>query len=146
MKTGDRSGVISMAETEARIPGPAGERVAVALKRGTLDVTLSVPVSPNRQTPHKQDEIYFIIRGRGVLVQGDKRDAFVAGDVRLSPRALNTITKISVGISRCGASSMESMAAKFQRRPLQACSMYYYRAAKATALNACAKRRGNQKS
>ena len=81
MKTDDRSGVISIAETEARIPGPAGERAVVALKRGTLDVTLSIPVSPNRQTPHEQDEIYFIIRGRGVLVHGDKRDAFVAGDV-----------------------------------------------------------------
>jgi mannose-6-phosphate isomerase-like protein (cupin superfamily) len=63
------------------IPGPAGERAALVLMRGTLDVTLSLPVPPNRQTPHAQDELYVVIRGRGVLVHGDREDAFGPGDV-----------------------------------------------------------------
>jgi mannose-6-phosphate isomerase-like protein (cupin superfamily) len=81
MKPGERSGVLHLAEAAARIPGPAGERAALVLKRGTLDLTLSVPLPPNRQTPHEQDEIYIVIRGGGTLVHGDKRDPFVAGDV-----------------------------------------------------------------
>lgn len=76
-----RSGVVKLAEAERRIPGPKGERAVLVLKRGTVDVKLSVPTPPNEQTPHEQDEIYFIIRGRGVLVHEGKRDAFEAGDL-----------------------------------------------------------------
>ena len=75
------SGVIRLADAERRVPGPQGERAVLVLKRGTLDVKLSVPTPPNVQTPHEQDEIYFIIRGRGVLVHDGQRDAFAAGDL-----------------------------------------------------------------
>jgi len=81
MNTTDRSGVIRLAEAQAGIPGPAGERSILVLKRGTLDVKLSLPVPPNQQTPHAQDEIYLIIRGRGVLVHDGKRDPFESGDL-----------------------------------------------------------------
>ncbi len=81
MNPSERSGVISFAQTQSGIPGPAGERVAAALKRGTLDVVLSVPLPPNRQTPHAQDELYAVVRGRGVLVHAGRRDAFEAGDL-----------------------------------------------------------------
>ena len=77
----DRSGVIRLAEAQTAIPGPDGERAALVLKRGTLDVKLSLPLPPNRQSPHEQDEIYVVIRGRGVLVHGGKEDAFGAGDM-----------------------------------------------------------------
>jgi mannose-6-phosphate isomerase-like protein (cupin superfamily) len=53
----------------------------LVLKRGTLDVKLSVPVPPNVQKPHEQDEIYFVVHGNGVLVHGEARDAFSAGDL-----------------------------------------------------------------
>lgn len=81
MNTTDRSGVIHLAEVQIGIPGPAGERSVVVLKRGTLDVKLSLPVPPNEQTPHAQDEVYVIIRGRGVLVHDGKRDPFEPGDI-----------------------------------------------------------------
>ena len=76
-----RSGVIRLSEAEMGIPGPAGEHSVLVLKRGTLDVRLSRPVPPNEQTPHAQDEIYSIIRGRGVLVHDGKRDTFESGDI-----------------------------------------------------------------
>jgi mannose-6-phosphate isomerase-like protein (cupin superfamily) len=76
-----RSGVIRFDDAAQRIPGPAGERAALALRRGSLDVTLSIPHPPNVQTPHAQDELYVVVRGRGVLVHGDRRDPFEAGDV-----------------------------------------------------------------
>ena len=76
-----RSRVIRLAEARAGVPGPAGERAVVVLQRGTLDVALGLPLRPNQQTPHAQDEIYFIIRGRGVLIHDSKRDRFEAGDL-----------------------------------------------------------------
>lgn len=81
MNTTDRSGVIRFADARRRIPGPAGERAVLVLQRGTLDIKLSQPAAPNQQTPHAQDEIYVILRGRGVLVHDGKRDAFDAGDL-----------------------------------------------------------------
>jgi len=81
MNTTDRSGVIRLAEAQASILDPDGERTVLVLKRGTLDVKLSLPVPPNQQTPHAQDEIYLIIRGRGVLIHDGKRDPFESGDL-----------------------------------------------------------------
>ena len=77
----DRSGVIRFAEAQASIPGRASEHAIVALRRGTLDVALSLPVRPSQQTPHAQDEIYVIVRGRGVLIHDGKRDSFESGDL-----------------------------------------------------------------
>ena len=77
----DRSRVIHLAEALGRIPGPPGEHFASVIQRGTLRVLLSLPVSPNRQTPHTQDEVYVIVRGGGVLFHGGDRDPFAAGDL-----------------------------------------------------------------
>lgn len=79
MSKSDRSRVFHLAETQARIP-PA-EHAVIAFRRGPLDVALSIPMRPRLQTPHAQDEIYFIIRGRGVLTHDGKRDPFEAGDL-----------------------------------------------------------------
>ncbi len=81
MNKPERSCVIRLADARARIPGPAGEHSTSLLQRGTLNVKLSLPVRPNQQTPHEQDEVYVIQRGRGVLFHDGKRDSFEAGDV-----------------------------------------------------------------
>ena len=81
MKASERSGIIRLAVAQEQIPGPAGERSVLVLQRGTLDVRLSRPLPPNRQAPHDQDEIYVIVRGRGVLVHDGKRDPVEAGDM-----------------------------------------------------------------
>lgn len=80
----NRSGVVRLTEAQASIPGPAGERSIVVLRRGTLDIAFSLPAPrPNQQTPHAQDELYVIVRGRGVLVHDGKRDSFESGDLLL---------------------------------------------------------------
>ena len=80
--TADRSRVIGLAKAQAEMspPGPHGERSVITLQRGTLDVKLAVPAHPNEQTPHAQDEIYIVIRGRGVLFHDGRRDPFEPGD------------------------------------------------------------------
>ena len=77
----DRSRVIRLADARMRIPGPAGEHSASVLRRGTVNVKLSLPVHPNVQTPHEQDEIYLIVAGRDVLVHDGQRDRCQAGDL-----------------------------------------------------------------
>jgi mannose-6-phosphate isomerase-like protein (cupin superfamily) len=79
--TSDRSRIVRLAEARARIPGPAGEHSASLLQHGTLNVKLSLPVRPNQQSPHAQDEVYVIIRGHGILFHDGKRDAFGPGDL-----------------------------------------------------------------
>jgi mannose-6-phosphate isomerase-like protein (cupin superfamily) len=81
MSQPDRSRVIHLAEAQGGIPGPAGEHAVSLLQRGTLHIKLSLPVAPNQQTPHAQDEVYVVIRGRGVLLHDGERDPFEAGDL-----------------------------------------------------------------
>jgi len=81
MSKPDRSRVLHFAEALAQIPGPEGERAITCLRRGSLDVKLSArPLSPNRQTTHAQDEVYVVVRGRGVLFHDGLREPFEAGD------------------------------------------------------------------
>jgi len=77
----DRSGLIRLTDAEAAIPGPPGPHSVSFLQRGTLNAKLSLPVHPNQQTPHTQDELYVIVRGSGVLVHEGRRDSFDAGDL-----------------------------------------------------------------
>ena len=81
MSKQDRSGVIHLTDTLARLPGPAGEHAVSVLQRGSLHAKLSAPKVRVRQTPHEQDEIYIIIKGRGVLSHDGKRDLFEPGDL-----------------------------------------------------------------
>jgi mannose-6-phosphate isomerase-like protein (cupin superfamily) len=80
MSPPDRSRVFRFAEAEAAIPGPAGERSISFFRRGSLEVKLSRPLPPNQQSPHAQDELYIITRGRGVLLHDGKRESVQAGD------------------------------------------------------------------
>ena len=75
----NRSHVIHLAEAQAAIP--VGERSACALQRGALDISLGRPARPNKQTPHEQDELYVVIRGRGLLFHDGERTPFESGDL-----------------------------------------------------------------
>jgi len=61
-------------EVLSHIPGPItaewplGEPFAVALSHGTMSVEYYSPLGHDPQTPHEQDEIYFIHHGTGELV------------------------------------------------------------------------------
>lgn len=75
-----RSGVIHLANAQEAIPG--GERSISVLRRGTIDVRLALaPEHLTQETRHTQDEVYVVIRGRGVFVHDGKRDSFAPGDL-----------------------------------------------------------------
>ncbi len=81
MTTTDRSRVMRYADARLGIPDSTGANSVIVLQRGTLDVKFALPERPNRQTPHAQDELYAIIRGRGVLFHDGRRDSFEPGDL-----------------------------------------------------------------
>jgi mannose-6-phosphate isomerase-like protein (cupin superfamily) len=74
-------GRASLAQGEARIPGPNGERYAELMRRGGLSVELYAPRGIDAQTPHARDEVYVVQRGEGWFVHGASRDRFGPGDV-----------------------------------------------------------------
>jgi mannose-6-phosphate isomerase-like protein (cupin superfamily) len=76
------SRVIRLADALTGLPGPAGEHAVGVLRRGTLDIRLALtPARPGPSTAHAQDEVYVVIRGRGVLVQDGAREPFASGSL-----------------------------------------------------------------
>jgi mannose-6-phosphate isomerase-like protein (cupin superfamily) len=82
--TSGRSRVVRLAESEARVPGPAGEHAVTVFERGTLKAMVALgrfaPL-PRPTTPHAQDEVYVVVRGSGVFLHDGQRDPFRPGDL-----------------------------------------------------------------
>ena len=73
------------AELLRQLPGPAGQRFAVALERGSLSIELYAPRGSDPQQPHTRDEVYVVVSGRGEFVNGSERHAFAPGDLLFVP-------------------------------------------------------------
>ena len=74
-----------VAEALEKLPGPGGERWAVLLERGTLEVEIYAPRGTDPQQPHTRDELYVVVSGSGEFVHGSARAAFEPGDVLFVP-------------------------------------------------------------
>jgi len=74
-----------------RIPGkvtedwPMGEPFTEAFRHGSMSVEVYAPKDIDVQTPHDQDELYFIHAGRGELVIAGERHLFAPGMVFFVP-------------------------------------------------------------
>jgi len=85
---------LSMSELSARLPGPPsgawpqGERFMRGFAHGTMSVELYAPRGHDPQTPHAQDELYFVMQGRGELRIGDACHDFEAGDAFFVPAGM----------------------------------------------------------
>jgi mannose-6-phosphate isomerase-like protein (cupin superfamily) len=60
----------SVEELFKALPGAKGERFVEAFAHGSMSVELYAPVGHDPQTPHEQDELYFIHSGTGKLMIG----------------------------------------------------------------------------
>jgi mannose-6-phosphate isomerase-like protein (cupin superfamily) len=75
----------SVDELLKRLPGPVnarwpdGEHFVQAIAHGSMSVELYAPRGIDPQTPHAQDELYFIHSGSGVLRIGADAHAFDSG-------------------------------------------------------------------
>jgi len=64
---------------------PEGVRSVVGLRHGTMSVKLFAPRGTDRQMPHVQDEVYFVIAGNGTFVLDGQRHAFEPGTAFFVP-------------------------------------------------------------
>lgn len=64
---------------------PMGERFTRAFSHGTMSVEIYAPVGGDPQTPHTQDELYFIISGTGEFIMADERYKFCPGTAFFVP-------------------------------------------------------------
>jgi mannose-6-phosphate isomerase-like protein (cupin superfamily) len=76
---------LSLDEALARLPGPGGERFVSLYSRGTLMIELYAPRDNDAQVPHRHDEVYVVVRGRGVFARGKDKYSFAPGDVLFVP-------------------------------------------------------------
>ncbi len=76
-----------IADLLKKIPGkispewPMGEPFTLALAHGSMSVEIYTPKEIDIQTPHDQDELYFIHSGKGELVIDGERHLFEPGMV-----------------------------------------------------------------
>ena len=68
-----------------RLPTPNSKPFVVAYEHGTLSVELFAPRGVDTQQPHRRDEVYVVVRGAGVFVNGPARHRFGAGDLLFVP-------------------------------------------------------------
>lgn len=76
---------ITLADALQQVPDAKGNLFARVLAHGSMEVEMYVPEAVDHQQPHTRDELYFVARGQGMFVNGDKRHAFSAGDVLFVP-------------------------------------------------------------
>lgn len=55
------------------------------LEHGSLSVEVYAPRGTDPQTPHTRDEVYVVISGTGMFINGRDRHPFGAGDVLFVP-------------------------------------------------------------
>jgi mannose-6-phosphate isomerase-like protein (cupin superfamily) len=63
----------------------AGKEFATLFRHGTLEVELYHPRGVDRQQPHTRDEVYVVVSGSGVFVNGGRRQPFEPGEVLFAP-------------------------------------------------------------
>ena len=73
MITPSRTAHISFQSAVSKGEAPERDLAVPIFSHGTLAVELYMPVGHDMQTPHKQDEAYFVVRGKGQFFDGDQR-------------------------------------------------------------------------
>jgi mannose-6-phosphate isomerase-like protein (cupin superfamily) len=63
----------------------APQRFATVFRHGSLEVEIYAPRGHDPQQPHSRDEVYVVISGAGVFVDGDERRPFARGDFLFVP-------------------------------------------------------------
>ena len=60
----------------------------VVMKHGSMSMEYFAPVKADTQTPHKQDEIYVVIKGDGFFFRDGERVACKKGDAIFVPAGM----------------------------------------------------------
>ena len=76
---------VSVEDALALLPGAEGERFTSVLEHGSLLVEIYAPRETDPQRPHTRDEVYIVVRGSGVFLNGRVRHWFARGDLLFVP-------------------------------------------------------------
>jgi mannose-6-phosphate isomerase-like protein (cupin superfamily) len=82
---------IPISEFRKKLPLPAtdtwpdGVWDIEAFSHGTMSVVLFAPQGRDYQTSHRQEELYVVLKGSGILVVEEARHEFSEGDVLFVP-------------------------------------------------------------
>ena len=74
-----------VAEGLAQLPTPDGKRFSTLFRHGTMSLEVYAPRGTDPQQPHLQDELYFVVSGRGDFVVNEQRLSFQPGDALFVP-------------------------------------------------------------
>lgn len=81
----DRDLRFTLEQAQRALPAEGAERWSEVFRRGTLRVGLYAPRGEDRQQPHRQDELYVVMAGRGRFERAGERVPFGPGDVLFVP-------------------------------------------------------------
>ena len=76
---------VTIEEAVARLPGTQGERFVKVLEHGSLVVEIYAPRGHDPQKPHTRDEVYIVMQGSGLFLNGENRQPFGQGDLLFVP-------------------------------------------------------------
>ena len=79
---------ISPAEAKKQLLEENEFPFTVVMKHGSMSIEYFAPEKVDIQTPHKQDEIYVIIKGDGFFVRDGERVACKKGDILFVPAGM----------------------------------------------------------
>ena len=71
---------LSKLPLKATVKWPEGVWDIETFKHGSMSLVLFAPLGNDYQTPHSQDELYFVIEGSGVLEIEGRNISFDEGD------------------------------------------------------------------
>ena len=76
---------VTLAQALAGLRGPENKTFSEVLAHGSLSIEIYAPRGVDPQTPHRRDELYVVVSGRGEFVNGPDRHPFQPGDVLFVP-------------------------------------------------------------
>lgn len=79
---------VALEAAVARVPHPPSRPFAEMMRHGTMSAGLYMPSRVDDQSPHDQDEVYFVMRGFGEFVRADERISFEPGDMIMVPAGM----------------------------------------------------------
>src|SRR5213083_2745325 len=76
---------VSLANALSKGPPPAGNLAVPIFSDASVEVELYTPQGEDPQKPHQRDEVYFVVRGRGVFFDGAHKYPVESGSFLFVP-------------------------------------------------------------
>ena len=78
----------SIANAQHQLKGESNQKFTVMMNHGSMQVEYFAPEDVDTQTPHKQDELYFIASGNAIFNRNSERIHCKTGDVLFVPAGM----------------------------------------------------------